>query len=103
MEILVGVACNMEDNTIPEVFGGTDKECFIRFEVDAEDGTIYERSTVRTSADLFTGHVTETRIKAFVYNTMPAEFEEALKKMDVKLYPNTTGRVLDAAKKPVLG
>lgn len=95
MEINVGVASNA-DNTIPEFFG-EESLFFMRYLVDSEDGAIYTRSTCRCSLESFLDTVVENNITYFVYNTMPAECEEALKAKGVKLFPNVSGNTAKEA------
>lgn len=96
MEIYVGVACEA-DNNIPKAFGGKENFFFTRFEIDVEDGTVYGRQTVRCHDDNFVAMAEENMVKKFVYDTMPAEYEEGLKALGIELYPGRTGNYQQAA------
>lgn len=98
MEVYVAVASTMY-NMIPEFFGGEGELMFMRFEMDAEDGTIYARQTVRCTEGNCADHAEENFVTKFVYNTMPAKLEEELKAKKIELIPGKTGSIVTAASK----
>jgi len=98
MEVYVGVA-SKEWDVVDEEFGKSENLYIMCFLVDSEDKTIYRRSSIKATSDQFVDVILaqNTKIECFVYDTMPAEWEDGLKANGVKLYPGVKGSSIKAA------